>query len=43
MLVPISIFLYNIFIKFYEWAVYIAATQNEKAAKWIAGRENLLT
>ena len=43
MLVPLSIFLYNVFIKLYEWAVYIVATQNEKAAKWISGRENLLT
>jgi len=42
MLAVISIFFYNIFIKLYEYAVYIAAAQNEKAAKWISGRENLL-
>ena len=42
MLTSIAILLYNIFIKLYEWAVYIIAFQNEKAAKWISGRENLL-
>jgi len=42
MLVSISIFFYNIFIKLYEWGAYLAAAQNEKAARWVTGRENLL-
>jgi len=33
--------IYNLFIRLYELAVYLLATQNEKAAKWYLGRKDI--
>ena len=41
-MIAISVFLYDVFIKLYQWGIYIASFQNEKAVKWLAGRKDLL-
>jgi 3-deoxy-D-manno-octulosonic-acid transferase len=37
----ISVLIYNLFIKLYEYAIYLIASQNDKAAKWYFGRKNI--
>ena len=36
-----SLFLYNIIIRFYQLAIIIASYFNPKAKKWIAGRKGI--
>lgn len=41
-MLPVSVFLYDLFIWLYEKAAHILSTQNDKAAKWYNGRLHLL-